>query len=140
MLILSIYLFIYLFVRIFEFNVLELLVIITNYYLLIILILITNVFFFYNFILINKEHSYHGSPQKWKRRYEDIESVISKTLKQARNAVRREQRAKQACQSLLEILEQQNLINAELQAKLEAFNGSNEEQVFFESLFIAVCL
>lgn len=67
-----------------------------------------------------------------------MDSLISKALKQARNATRREQRAKQTCRSLLKSLEQQNLINAELHAKLEAYSGTKE--AFFFMRFIAVYL
>lgn len=56
-----------------------------------------------------------------------MDRLISKTLKQARNAMRREQRAKETCRSLLESLEQQNLINAELNTKLEAYEGTKAE-------------
>lgn len=56
-----------------------------------------------------------------------MDRLISKTLKQARNAMRREQRAKETCRSLLESLEQQNLINAELNTKLEAYEGTEAE-------------
>lgn len=70
-----------------------------------------------------QEHTYAGSPGKFKRKCLEMTAKAEQINREAQNAVRREKRAKKTCSSLLADLEKLNYINAELKARLDSYGG-----------------
>lgn len=71
-----------------------------------------------------QEHTYSGSPSKWKRKATVLQEQVVDQARQLANAARREKRAKLTCQSVVKELAAKNLINAELQSKLNSYGGA----------------
>ncbi|TMS04541.1 THAP domain-containing protein 6 [Larimichthys crocea] len=71
------------------------------------------------------EHSYAlpGSPEALKAKLEAALARVRKLEREKSNAFRREKRAKNNMQALLEELKEKNLINEELKDKLERYSG-----------------
>lgn len=57
------------------------------------------------------------------RRISQLESQVEALRKELKNAKAREKRAKETTQSVLTELKEKNLINAELEVRLEAYKG-----------------
>ncbi|TKS70553.1 DNA transposase THAP9 [Collichthys lucidus] len=70
------------------------------------------------------EHSYAlpGSPEALKAKLEAASARVRKLEREKSNALRREKRAKNNMQALLEELKEKNLINEELKDKLECYS------------------
>ncbi|KAE8281230.1 THAP domain-containing protein 6 [Larimichthys crocea] len=76
------------------------------------------------------EHSYAlpGSPEALKAKLEAALARVRKLEREKSNAFRREKRAKNNMQALLEELKEKNLINEELKDKLERYSGCRIHQ------------
>lgn len=64
-----------------------------------------------------------GSPEALKAKLEAALARVRKLEREKSNAFRREKRAKNNMQALLEELKEKNLINEELKDKLERYSG-----------------
>ena len=64
-----------------------------------------------------------ASPKAIKAKLAEASARVRKLQREKSNAVRREKRAKNNMQALLEELKEKNLINEELKDKLECYSG-----------------